>query len=243
MDQKQKRQEGMIRELQEEPELNTYFANLSPEKQKRIKTSAARRSNGLYAAAPLTCVGPKGCPFHNHCPIADRDSHGRPIPAPINDYPVGRPCVLETSFVRNKVLQYIQHLDVDPANPVEMAMVEDLAIIDLYKQRALLVMSEGDVDSQGRDLLKQDTTGYTDGGAPLKSTQLHPAVDAIDRFEKRRLLLLDRLLETRKAKLDTQVKLGAGPEDSKVLEELRKIRQYMDNAQLPVVDEELLIED
>ena len=37
------------------------------------------------------------------------------------------------NLVEQKTIDYVQYLDVDPTNPVEMSIVNELALIDLYK--------------------------------------------------------------------------------------------------------------
>lgn len=213
----------------EDPEYESYLKKLGAGKKKRVQTSLARMRHGLHAVAPIVCNGPARCPFVAHCPIPSVKQKQEQEYGPASDYPMLMPCVLETMYQRQKIIEYVQHLEVDPENPVEMSLVNELAIQDMYKNRALMIMSGGDRDGDGRDFLRQDDDWKEvgDGAELIKRTVLHPVFDVLDRIERRRERLLERLLQTRKSQAEIALKQGKTAEDSNLLEELRKIGQYL----------------
>ena len=230
------------RMLEEKDELTTYYDRLPPEKKLRINGQLANMKTGLHAVAPLKCGGPKVCVFIAHCPIPDRGEDGELIFGPDSHYPKGLDCILEAGYMKNKVMEYFIHLDVDPHNPVETALVNELALIDLYKNRTLMILSSGDKNRQGQDLLLTDITGYTDNGHPLTSTQLHPAMEAMDKLERRRKDILSKMNEFRKDKLEMNHKLGIS-KDSGLFDQLEKIRKALEaKSSEPLEIEEDLIE-
>jgi hypothetical protein len=196
-----------------------------------MRSHMNRMTHGLHAVAPLTCLGPDRCPFFSACPVPTRDAVGTPVGT--TTYPVGSPCVLEYEYMATKIAEYVIHLDVEPTNPVEMSVVNELALCDLLKNRALRILAHGDNKGQGRDLMHVDTsiTGFTDNGTELVSqtTKLHPVAEYLDRIENRRQKWLDRLMETRKAKADWSLRVGVANEDNELLLELRNIRDFMEN--------------
>ena len=235
---------------------NNYLQTLAPEKLARIKQSVSNTRHGLHTVAPTMCMGPHECMFIEHCPIPPRteagapilDQNGKMVYGPMKDYPVARPCVMEKFYMQQKIMDYVQHLDVDPANPVEMAIVNELAVLDLMKNRALIVLSKGDKAGQGRDFLRVDITGFSDSGVPSESTSIHPVAEYLDKMEKRRERWLDKLLETRKAKIDAAHKLGNTQNDSKVLDELRDLKKALESVSMQAIAEaeevvEVLIDD
>lgn len=235
---------SLIKHVQgHDPEYQQYLDKLSEKKRNRIARQHNGMRHGLHAAAPLTCTGPKKCPFIEHCPIPEK--RGTEIHfGPLDDYPIHRPCVMEMLYMQQKIIDYIQHLEVDEHNPIEVAIVNDLALIDLYKNRALMILSSGDRHGNGRDLLRVDITGITEQGQEQTSATLHPAVEMVDRLEKRRTKLMEQLLETRKAKVDTQLKLGAGPADNKIMDALAEVRTLLLESSEPAVDDApVLIDD
>jgi len=127
-----------------------------------------------------------------------------------------------------KVAEYLLHLQVDPANPVEMAIVNELALIDLQKNRALLILSHGDAQGHGRDFMKTQelVTGFDSDGCPIKSEQyqLHPIMEHLDKLEKRRDKWLDKLLQTRKSQADVAAKLGRRVQESDLLRSVKEIK-------------------
>jgi len=204
-----------------------WLARLPADKKKRVLTSNQSMRTGLHTVAPLTCCGPARCKYIAHCPLAGRDEHGNIVAGDAEDYPVGRPCVMEALYMRAKIEEYYAHLQVDVHNPVEVALVNELALIDLYKNRALMVLSAGDSAGQGQDLMRTDVIGITEQGHELQTTQTHPAFEALERLENRRGRLLDKLVETRQAKVNAQAKLGKHDEASQVLQELQAVKRLL----------------
>jgi hypothetical protein len=226
-----RRQEDAINALSYgDDNYENYLDNLDPAKRTRIENSLLRRKHGMHTVAPISCAGPTKCPFFNSCPIPERDESGRPLPGNDEDYPLYRPCVFEMTFLQQKTVDYLLHLQVDPSNPIEMAIVNELAVIDLYKQRAMLVLANGDNDGDGRNFLKQDLEEIQgEHGVILKkTTQLHPVIALMNTQESRRIKLLESLMETRKAKHDVASKLGDTSNGSTLKTELEMIRKLLE---------------
>jgi hypothetical protein len=235
-----KTQDDVIAELSGfDEEYQQYLSVLSPKQIRRAKTSLSSMKNGLYAVAPLICGGPERCLFFGRCPLPDRDPlTGEVDNGPLEKYPIGRSCIVERLYMQEKTIEYIQYLDVDPSNPIEMAIVGDLAIIDLYKYRAVSIVSSGDKDGYGQDFTRLDIAGFNEEtGDAAYSTQIHPAMTVMDQLEKRREKLIDKLNETRKAKFDIMTKLGQGTENNQVLTEIAELRKAIrDIADGKVID-------
>lgn len=228
-----------------------YIDTLDPKVIARIKQQAATMRHGLHVTAPIMCAGPDKCLFIEHCPIPPRNQYGAPIMdskgnmdyGEASHYPIARTCVMETLFMQQKIIDYLEHLDVDPDNPIEMSIVNELALIDLLKNRALIILSKGDRKGQGQDLMKVDTSYDAETGAQLsESSNLHPAANFIDSLEKRREKWLDKLVETRKSKLDMASKLGNSDKDNLMLQEIRAVREAIEAASNKVIDENEILE-
>lgn len=230
-----------------------YVSRLTPEKQKKIARVSKHIQNGLYALAPMTCHGPEKCCFINHCPIPEV-VNGELEYGPREDYPIARPCILENIYIKQKTREYIEWLKVDVENPIEMSIVNDLALIDLYKNRATMIMSSGDRGKQGMDFLRIDEEKIDNGNGEkqlmiTKSvTQMHPVFLVIDKLEARRERLLDKLLETRKAKSELAMKMGKKKESSQLLDEIKALRnalisQQTEVQQITMKEEMILLKD
>lgn len=234
----------------EEDSLKDYIERLSVEKRTRIANSLKHVKTGLYAVAPITCGGPHKCPFISHCPIPSISSLGQIDLGPNSDYPINRSCILEATYIRQKTIEYITYLKVDAENPVEMGLVNELALIDLYKNRTAMILSSGDKTGQGQDFLKIDITGFSDNGngRPQRgedyesdsgsqvstSTQLHPALLLIDQLEKRRNKILSDLVQTRKAQTEISIKMGKNREESQLIVELKQVKEMLAKQQTQV---------
>ncbi len=241
--------EELVQDLSEvEETYGNYLETLSEAKLRRIRRSVASRRHGLQTVAPITCMGPKTCMFIEHCPIPDRtrtgdfvrNKRGKIEYGPDSDYPLARPCVMESMYMQQKIIDYVQYLDVDPSNRIEMAIVNELALIDLFKNRALIILSKGDKKGHGQDFMRVDVTNFdAETGMVAEHTALHPAADMIDKLEKRRERWLRELSETRRSKIEVASKLKNNMEDSKVLDELNKLREALENT---TVDAEEIVE-
>jgi hypothetical protein len=227
----------------EEDDYNTYLEKIPADKLSKIKKSVKRMQTGVHASAPLTCLGPESCPFVRKCPIPTVKADGTLDNGKPSDYPLGKECIMEKFYVEQKIVDYLQYLDVDPNNPVEMSIVNELALIDLYKNRCLFVLSNGDKKGDGRDFLMTDVTGFNENGDRAETTKLHPVIDMIDRLEKRRERWLERLMETRKAKSELMLKMGENKNNSKVLCEIQALRKALSSVEIREDDEEILIDD
>ena len=243
-DNKEARQNEFYRSLSESnDDYGQYLSRLDSKKLTRIKQSVANIKSGVHASAPLICIGPEKCPFIKRCPIPDKKANGELILGDVSEYPMGRECVMEKFFVEQKIVDYLKYLDVDPTNPVEMSLVNELALIDLYKNRCLMVLSEGDKKGDGRDFLQIDVTGFNENGDRAESTKLHPVVEMIDRLERRREKWLDKLMETRKAKSDFMLKVGETNNNSRVLQEISQLREALYAVSTDGPIEEILIDE
>ena len=218
------KEEAIAKISEVDDDYQRYLDKLNPEKKRRIINSINRVQTGLHAVAPIMCLGPEKCPFVSKCPIPERDEKGELVYGPEENYPSGQECILEKFYMQQKIIEYVEHLNVDPANPVEMSIVNELSLIDLYKNRSLMIMSGGDKSGQGRDFMRIDIIGFNENGDIAESSKLHPAVDMMDRLEKRREKWLEKLMETRKSKADWMLKVGGAGNESKILGEIQKLR-------------------
>ena len=242
-DSKEARQEVFFNSLKQDS-YDTYLKSMPSDKLTRVRNSINRIQTGVHASAPLTCLGPDNCPFVKKCPIPTVNPDGTLDKGDPQDYPLGKECIMEKFYVEQKIVDYLQYLDVDPNNPVEMSIVNELALIDLYKNRCLFVLSNGDRKGEGRDFLMVDVTGFNENGDRAETTKLHPVIDMIDRLERRRERWLERLMETRKAKADFMVKMGENQNNSKVLSEIQALRNALASVDVKELDdEEILIDD
>lgn len=233
--------------MEVDSDYNSYLERLPDKKKQRLINSVNATKFGLHTVAPLMCAGPEKCPFVDKCPIPDRSSDGELIYGSAELYPIGKQCVLEKFFMKQKLIEYYQHLNIDLNNPVEVSIANELAIIDLYKNRALMIMSVGDKGGQGKDFMRVDIIGFNENGDVAEQAKMHPAVEVIDKLEKRREKWLDRLMETRKAKAEWMLRVGGTQNESKILAEIQKLREAIGEIkeveEANSEDDEILLDD
>jgi len=244
------KREEMIADISAlEPAYESYLERIPKEKRQRIFNSLNRIRTGLHAVAPIMCLGAAKCPFIERCPIPERGPNQELQLGADSNYPIGQECILEKFFMQQKIIEYVEHLNVDPGNPVEMSIVNELALIDLYKNRSLMIMAVGDKSGQGRDFMRVDVIGFNEAGDRAETAKLHPAVDMLDKLEKRREKWLEKLMETRKSKADWLIKIGNPQSESKILAEIQGLREAISQLETTEVrqietdgDDELLLD-
>ena len=65
----------------------------------------------------------------------------------------------------------------------------------------------------------------------------------IDRLEKRREKWLDKLMQTRKTKAEFMLKMGETNNNSRVLEEISRLREALYSVEAPEGAKEILLDD
>lgn len=226
-------------------EYDDYINRLPAKKKERLINSVNATKLGLHSVAPIMCAGPEKCPFIEKCPIPERNNNGELEYGDAKDYPIGNQCILEKFYMTQKLIEYYQHLNIDPGNPVEVSIANELAVIDLYKNRALMIMSVGDKSGQGKDFMRVDILGFNENGDTAEQAKLHPALEVVDKLEKRREKWLEKLMETRKAKAEWMLKVGGTNNESKILAEIQKLREAISNLEIEEIDEDdtILLDD
>lgn len=224
-------------------EYNKYLEKLDKSKLERVKRSVSAIKSGVHASAPLICMGPDKCPFIKRCPIPEKGTDAELVLGDLKNYPIGQECVMEKFFVEQKIIDYLKYLDVDPTNPVEMSLVNELALIDLYKNRCLMVLSQGDKKGNGRDFMMTDVVAFNENGEKAETTKLHPVIEMIDKLERRREKWLEKLMETRKSKSEFMLKVGETNNNSKVLQEISQLRDALYAIADPENGQEILLDE
>jgi len=238
----QTRQLELLEQFNDE-EYDKYLTKLPQDQISRIQNRINSYKTGVYASAPIVCYGPSKCPFIGKCPIPTLKENGELDLGEDSYYPNGRECLMEREIVKQKTLEYISYLNVDPGNPVEMSIVNELALIELYKNRCVLVLSQGDKRGQGRDFMMVDIVGFNENGDKAETTKLHPVTDMIDKLERRRERWLERLVETRDSKAKLLTKMQENKNQSRVLEEIAMLREALYAIDVTPSKREILIDD
>lgn len=182
------------------------------EEMRRIRMHAMKMKTGAQAMAPCLCLGPIKCPFGIRCPIADRSfTHsGGLVDMTKQDptkFPIGRQCLFESEYINSQRRAYMEEYDVDLDSPTEMAQANRLAMLDLYEYRLMLVMSHGDQNGEGVDLMKMQAAGATKDGTILEKMEAHPAWEIMEKIHRQREDILRSLVGTRREKYKKEAAL------------------------------------
>jgi hypothetical protein len=135
----------------------------------------------MFSSIPMNCEATK-CTFADTCPLLKE-----------NLAPKGNPCPIEMSIVAQFTAEYMEQLDVQSDNLVEVSMIRDLVDQEVqYIRKTKLLAKE--------HFIQENIIGIDNEGQPIMKKELHLAVELEDRLHKRRKDLRNQLLATREAK-------------------------------------------
>jgi len=137
--------------------------------------------SAMFSSIPMNCEAEK-CIFATTCPLLKE-----------NLAPKNKPCPIEMSMVAQFTTEYLEQLDVNPNNLVEVSMVRDLVDQEVqYLRKTKLLAKE--------HFIQENIIGIDRDGQPILKKELHLAVELEDKLHKRRKDLRNQLLATREAK-------------------------------------------
>lgn len=191
------------------------------------KITSSKIKTGAFTSIPMICKGPQ-CPFKDTCPYFQDGTA-----------PIGSPCPLELGMVRTFMADYIDRLEIDLDNWVELSQVRSLVDQEVQMIRKSKYLAK-------EDFIQENVVGIDSDGDAVFKKEMHLAVDWEDRILKRQAQLYKQLLATREAK----VKAGAAQIDSAqslsgLMNNLRKFEEQKEveiKQRLGIVDVDEYIE-
>jgi len=161
--------------------------------------------NSMFSSIPMNCEAER-CIFADTCPLLKEGLAPR-----------SKPCPLEMSMVSQFTAEYLDQLDVNPNNLVEVSMVRDLVDQEIqYMRKTKLLAKE--------HFIQENVIGVDQDGQPIMKKELHLAVELEDKLHKRRKDLRNQLLATREAKAKVgQVQLDTAQAISEIIDKVQSI--------------------
>lgn len=186
---------------------------LAPKMLERVRNHLRSLRTGTHATVPLICGGPEKCPIINRCPFAVWKADTE-LDRKASVFPILRPCPIEANVLAFKVQEYIKEHGFDPDSPSTISLVTKLAELDIYEMRVNIQLATGDRHGQGADLLREEVaTIDPSSGQTYKTLKIHPLWDIKESITKQRLMILDLLIATPKAKVKLKIDNGADKDD------------------------------
>lgn len=223
----------MAKEIKKKDSWLDEFENLRPDfffpeawtdKQKEDAAEMVRPSRtktAMFSSIPIRCQAEK-CVFAKQCPLLAKGLA-----------PKGKKCPIELSMVKQFTEDYMNDLNVDPDNLVEMSMVRSLVDQEIQMHRKTWLLSE-------EHFIQEDVVGMDKDGNVILKKELHKAVELEDKIHKRMKELRSQLLATREAK----AKVGQGQLDTSqaISAAMAAVREY-ENVQREVLKKRLQVID
>lgn len=186
-----------------------------------MRLSDSKIKTGAFTAIPMICQNHK-CPFKNSCEFYKEKKA-----------PEGSPCPYELGMVRSFMASYIEQLEIDTDNWVEVGQIRDLVNQDIQMTRAAKYLAK-------EDFIQENVIGVDSDGDPVFKKELHQAVELEDKIHRRKAQMLKQILATR----ESRIKAGAASIDSAqnmaaLVEKMRKIEKEQSielKRQLNIID-------
>lgn len=201
--------EAFLKQFEDNYKDNFLPADWSKEKKDRVAelTTGGKIKTSMFTSIPMNCTGPK-CVFASTCPLQKEDL------APIN-----HECPLEMSMVKNFLGEYMEQMEIDPENLIELGMIRELVDQDVQSLRKTKILAK-------EDFIQENVVGVDADGDPVVRKELHLAIDYEDKIFKRRQFLLKSLLATREAKAKAgMAQIDAAKTMSLLLDSYKKVKR------------------
>lgn len=153
---------------------------------------------GAAAKVPLMCGGPEICPFKDDCPFVE-----------INKAPAGRKCPIEKELIAYWTAKYMDEFEIDESSQSEISMVTELAELDIYDYRCSMILSR----VENAEMTQQIVVGVDADGRPIYNEDIHKAFEMKERVKRRKHVILEALVGTRKEKYRRDAALKKRSED------------------------------
>lgn len=171
---------------------------------------------GIYARVPIYCKG-EDCPYSKSC-----------ITFAEGLAPEGQACPTEVALITQKLAAYTKEfgLDKPDASLVDASLVEEIILMEISMKRCEALMS------QEGNPIQNMVVGMSEAGEAIYQPQVSKAVEAYERFSKKRNADYDLLMATRKSKKGEDVKENQQDIFS-IIEQAQKTDGFYDIEQRP----------
>lgn len=225
------RRAALLDNISSSSDYDEVYEKLSVVKRNRLHKKLDTLQFNSAASSALTCLGPSRCPFFHMCPIGDGlDATGRASYESDALFPISKPCIVENTFIEQRLYHYMEEFNVDPNQLSELALLNDLITCDNYKNRALMILSIGDRQGEGRALSTVHDI-FSDKGEssdPISSEMRdHPLLARIDKLDQKRIAILEQLNATRKAKLAVAKVVTEEKISNAMLDQLQRVKEVL----------------
>lgn len=175
-------------------------------------TTKSKIKSSMFMSIPMFCKGPS-CSFADSCPLQQQGIA-----------PIGKSCSLELGMIANFMADYIEELNIDPNNLIELSQVRDLVDLEVqYIRKSKLLAKE--------DFIQEFVVGIDANGDPVMSTRLHLAITYEDGILKKKAIIWKQLIATREARAKVGLAvLDSATSMSALVENMREIQFKRDAA-------------
>ncbi len=191
-------------------------ATYSDKQKKAVQeaTKPSRTKTSMYSSIPMNCRGEK-CSFADTCPLMKEKIA-----------PVGSPCPIEMAMVVQFTADYMDQLNIDEDNLIEISLVRNLVDYEVQYLRASKFLAK-------ESFIQENVVGIDQNGEVILKKELHLAVELQEKLLKRQRELLKQLMATREAK----AKVGMGIADTAqvlagLMDGFREVSAAAERAQL-----------
>lgn len=196
-----------------------------------------KMKSSIFSAIPMVCR--PTCPFLDTCEYAKKGTAPFQL-SKSNKKSDGR-CIYELAIVASFMGDYIEQLEIDVTNWVEMSQVRDLVDQEVQLLRKTKYLAK-------EDFIQENVVGVDEDGDPIMKKDLHQAVYYEDKIHKRRTQMFKQILATRESRVKANsMQMDSAQSMANLIASMRRIEKEEQEAlkkQLGIVDvDEYILED
>lgn len=154
---------------------------------KRAAMAIISTKHGMYASVPIQCGG-ASCPFKDTCELYCFG--GEEL------VPVKQKCPIETSFIEKKYSLYDDTFDLEDANAVDNALVEEIITLDVMIRRSKILMN---INNNG-DMVEEAFCQVDQNGIEHTKKEVVQYLNVYHKNIDQRNKLYDLMMSTRKSR-------------------------------------------
>ena len=150
----------------------------------RAAMSMLSTKTGMYSRIPIYCKG-ESCPYDESCPLRRYGIE-----------PHGQACPIEIAQIQKKYTAYARDFDLETedASETDRSLVAEIIKMEIYMERCDALMS------REQSPVQMTVAGVAEDGTPIQSPDVSKAVQAYERFSKKRNEDYSLLMATRRDK-------------------------------------------
>jgi len=203
---------------------------LNKEQEKVLLKTLKKMATGAATFAPMRCAASQ-CPFARECALQQ-----------MNKAPLDKDCLLETTMLKESVMNYVVEYDVDPNSFTEIGICTELAEIEVLQWRLTMTLRR----PENATLVTDQSVGIDRDGNVITNLQVSPIFEQKQKLANRKSKLVKLMVGDRQEKYRREAALkqktdeDASSSMANVKQQLKDLQSQVKKADSQIIDAEIV---